>query len=138
VPLLKMKFLDEISQIKFYAKTYYEPIFTDFELTTMNFDSPIDIDGAQTLSKLNTMPKSALKAVSKKAKTRQERLSKTKEGPSFIYLAKAKRPGTCTRRKKQQELPIGKEVEHLGSQLHKLHRSRSLQRLMPRKQLITL
>ena len=56
----------------------------------------------------------------------------------FKALATPSRPGSCTKRKQAQDPPIRREVQHLGSQLSQIYRSKSLQKLMPRLQLITL
>ena len=41
MPLLNLEVFDEASQIKFYAKTYYSIIFSEFELNSLNMETPL-------------------------------------------------------------------------------------------------
>ena len=41
MPLLLLKAFDETSQLKFYAKTYYSIIFSEFELNRLNIEMPL-------------------------------------------------------------------------------------------------
>ena len=44
VPLLEYEATDEVSQIKHFALNYYRSIFSEFELNTLNRETPIDLD----------------------------------------------------------------------------------------------
>ena len=44
VPLLEMEPTDEVSQIKHFALTYYRNIFSEFELNTLNRETPLDFE----------------------------------------------------------------------------------------------
>ena len=104
VPLLEMEPTDEVSQIKHFALTYYRNIFSEFELNTLNRETPLDFESLNVEYGGNSQNQA------------QHHLTRLKD------LSMAKRRGTCTKQQMQEteDCPLNKEVQHLGNQLTKL------------------